>query len=46
LAKAKLRDALDDLRACKTAEELALMKRANDVSGAAHRAVMAAASRR
>ena len=41
--KAKLRDALDDLRACKTAEEVALMKRANDVSGAAHRAVMAAA---
>lgn len=41
--KAKLRDALDDLRACKTVEELALMKRANDVSGSAHRAVMAAA---
>ena len=41
--KAKLRDALDDLRACKTSEELGLMKRANDVSGAAHRAVMAAA---
>jgi Xaa-Pro dipeptidase len=38
-----LRDALDELRACKTSEELALMKRANDVSGAAHRAVMAAA---
>jgi Xaa-Pro dipeptidase len=43
VAKAKLRDALDDLRACKTTEELALMKRANDVSGSAHRAVMAAA---
>jgi Xaa-Pro dipeptidase len=43
VAKAKLRDALDDLRACKTLEELALMKRANDVSGSAHRAVMAAA---
>jgi len=41
--KAKLRDALDDLRACKSVEELALMKRANDVSGSAHRAVMAAA---
>src|SRR3569832_848863 len=41
--KAKLRDALDDLRACKSAEEVALMKRANDVSGSAHRAVMAAA---
>lgn len=43
LPKAKLRDALDDLRACKTVEELALMRRANDVSGSAHRAVMAAA---
>ena len=43
VAKTKLRDALDDLRACKAPEELALMKRANDVSGAAHRSVMAAA---
>ncbi|MFI5362751.1 MAG: aminopeptidase P family protein [Elusimicrobiota bacterium] len=43
VAKAKLRDALDDLRACKTQDELALMRRANEVSGAAHRAVMAAA---
>lgn len=43
VAKAKLRDALDDLRACKTEGELELMKRANRVSGAAHRAVMAAA---
>ena len=41
--KAMLRDALDELRACKTAAELALMKRANDVSAVAHRAVMAAA---
>jgi Xaa-Pro dipeptidase len=38
-----LRDALDDLRACKTEAELALMRRANAVSGMAHRAVMAAA---
>jgi Xaa-Pro dipeptidase len=41
--KALLRDALDDLRACKTSDELALMKNANRVSGAAHRAVMAGA---
>ena len=41
--KAKLRDALDDLRACKTQAELALMRRATEVSGAAHRALMAAA---
>jgi len=41
--KALLRDALDDLRACKTGGELELMKEANRVSGAAHRAVMAAA---
>lgn len=41
--KALLRDALDDLRACKTGGELELMKQANRVSGAAHRAVMAAA---
>ncbi|MFI5347890.1 MAG: aminopeptidase P family protein [Elusimicrobiota bacterium] len=39
--KALLRDALDDLRACKTPAELSLMKNANRVSGAAHRAVMA-----
>lgn len=43
VTRAKLRDALDDLRACKTEGELALMRRANVVSGAAHRAVMAAA---
>jgi Xaa-Pro dipeptidase len=42
-AKALVRDALDDLRACKTPGELALMKRANEVSGAGHRAVMAGA---
>jgi Xaa-Pro dipeptidase len=41
--KALLRDALDELRACKTAGELALMRRASDVSGVAHRAVMAQA---
>jgi len=41
VAKALLRDALDDLRACKTEDELALMRNANRVSGAAHRAVMA-----
>lgn len=41
--KTLLRDALDDLRACKTGGELELMKEANRVSGAAHRAVMAAA---
>lgn len=43
VGKALLRDALDDLRACKTPGELELMKEANRVSGAAHRAVMAAA---
>ncbi len=43
VAKAKLRDALDDLRACKTEAELDLMRHANQVSGAAHRAVMAKA---
>lgn len=42
-SKAVLRDALDELRACKTAGELALMRRASDVSGVAHRAVMAQA---
>ncbi len=40
--KARLRDALDELRAIKSEGELALMRRANEVSGAAHRAVMAA----
>lgn len=39
---AKLRDALDELRAVKTEGELALMRRANAVSGAAHLAVMKA----
>jgi Xaa-Pro dipeptidase len=37
---AELRDALDDLRICKTEPELELMKRANEVSGRAHREVM------
>ncbi len=41
--KPRLRDALDELRACKTEAELALMRRASEVSGVAHRAVMAAA---
>lgn len=41
VSKALLRDALDDLRACKDSDELALMKEANRVSGAAHKAVMA-----
>ncbi len=41
--KALLRDALDEMRACKTEGELSLMRRASAVSGAAHRAVMAAA---
>ncbi len=40
---AKLRDALDDMRAVKTDGELELMRRANVVSGAAHAAVMKAA---
>jgi Xaa-Pro dipeptidase len=40
---AALRDALDELRACKTPEELALMRRASEVSGRGHRAVMKAA---
>lgn len=39
----RLKDALDDLRACKTEGEVGLMRRANDVSGAGHRAVMRAA---
>lgn len=42
VAPAKLRDALDELRAVKTQGELALMRRANDVSGKAHLAVMKA----
>jgi len=41
--KALLRDALDEMRACKTEGELALMRRVSVVSGAAHVAVMAAA---
>lgn len=41
--KALLRDALDDMRACKTDAEVALMRRASAVSAAAHAAVMAAA---
>ena len=35
-----LRDALDELRACKTPGEIELMKRASEISGSAHRAVM------
>jgi len=42
-AAAVLRDALDELRAVKTAAEIDLMRAANEVSGKAHRAVMAAA---
>ncbi|MDE2490043.1 MAG: aminopeptidase P family protein [Elusimicrobia bacterium] len=42
-SRAALRDALDDLRACKTEGELALMRRANEISGAAHREVMRSA---
>jgi len=42
VAPAVLRDALDELRAVKTEGELALMRRANAVSGAAHQAVMKA----
>ena len=41
VSKPLLRDALDDLRACKSPAELDLMRNANRVSGAAHRAVMA-----
>jgi len=41
--KAALRDALDDLRACKCGGEIALMRRAGAVSGKAHVSVMAAA---
>jgi Xaa-Pro dipeptidase len=40
--KGRLRDALDELRACKTDAEIQLMRRANKISGAGHRAVMAA----
>jgi Xaa-Pro dipeptidase len=39
--KARLRDALDELRACKSEDELGLMRRANEISGAGHRKVMA-----
>ena len=39
-ATADLRDALDELRVCKTDGELALMRRAADVSSHAHREVM------
>lgn len=39
-APARLQDALEDLRACKTPGELSLMRRASQVSGAAHREVM------
>ena len=39
---AALRDALDELRACKTPEELEFMRRASEVSGRAHVAVMRA----
>jgi len=42
-ASAVLRDALDELRAVKTSAEIDLMRAANEVSGKAHRAVMAAA---
>ena len=42
VTSARLRDALDDMRAVKTEGELALMRRANSVSGAAHAAVMKA----
>ncbi len=42
VAVAKLRDALDEMRAVKTEGELELMRRANAVSGAAHAAVMSA----
>ncbi len=39
-APGALRDALEELRACKTPGELALMKRASMVSGAGHREAM------
>ncbi len=39
-AAGALRDALDELRACKTAGELALMRHANEITGAAHVEVM------
>ncbi len=41
---AALRDALDELRAVKTAGEIARMRRAGEVSGRAHRLVMRIAS--
>lgn len=40
---ASLRDALDELRACKGEGELELMRRANEVSSRAHRLVMRSA---
>ncbi len=40
VAAGALRDALDELRICKTPGELEHMKRANDISGKAHREVM------
>jgi Xaa-Pro dipeptidase len=43
VAAAKLREALDELRAVKTEGELDLMRRANAVSGEAHLTVMKAA---
>ncbi|PIR19743.1 MAG: hypothetical protein COV48_00305 [Elusimicrobia bacterium CG11_big_fil_rev_8_21_14_0_20_64_6] len=42
ISPAKLRDALDEMRAVKTEGELSLMRRANAVSGSAHAAVMKA----
>ncbi|OGR90284.1 MAG: hypothetical protein A3J74_08760 [Elusimicrobia bacterium RIFCSPHIGHO2_02_FULL_57_9] len=41
--RAQLRDALDELRACKTEDEIELMRRANAISGRAHRKVMSSA---
>jgi len=40
---APLREALEELRACKTEGELQRLRRANQISGEAHRAVMAQA---
>src|SRR5439155_16402115 len=39
-AAAELRDALDELRACKTDAELSIMREANEISGRAHVEVM------
>jgi Xaa-Pro aminopeptidase len=41
VSKSKLRDILDDLRACKSPSELQLMQNANAISARAHREVMA-----